>query len=202
MLFSAPLSLEFSRLMGSVIPYLNTSWTAVTGMSLFVSQMYCCPLFSISENKWKSWQTQTRSWQAVLCWCTWGYISPITLVGVPGGSAVLYLFQLSFLWHDLSSAGPDSSLHVAGGTNLSLCPSPLAAGGAMPAAMLVWEQVGHESTWVRRWATGKGSTGSRERNALASHLLEKNASWVSINSAQLKYQKFYVKNLLFGCTAI
>lgn len=59
MLFSAPLSLEFSRLMGSVIPYLNTSWTAVTGMSLFVSQMYGCPLFSISENKWKSWQMQT-----------------------------------------------------------------------------------------------------------------------------------------------
>lgn len=59
MLLPAPLSLGFSRLMGSVIPYLNTSWTAFKGMSLFVSKLGC-PLVSISENQWRSW----RCW-----WC-------------------------------------------------------------------------------------------------------------------------------------
>lgn len=97
MLLPAPLSLGFSRLMGSVIPYLNTSWTAFKGMLLFVSKLGCPPLFSISENKWRSWNCQ---WCQVRAGCACSSISPIPLGHVlfsltsPSGSFWVWDFMI------------------------------------------------------------------------------------------------------------
>ena len=173
MLLSVPLSLGFSRLMGSVNPYLNTSWTSLTGMLLFVSKMHCHHLSNISKNKWSSWQPQTvpgLAWQAMPSWCACRDISPTMLAHVPGGSTTpLAPSRLAIP----CPVCPNSSLPIVGdslGHQPHTVRVPVLLSQAVSLPPSCW---GRQVTGMRRWVTGKASLDSSENHALASSLLEK-----------------------------
>lgn len=195
--------------MGSVIPYLNASWTAFTGMSLFVSKMRSHPLFSISENEWRSWWLQTVPSLGGLCLqehlshhadpCPRRIFSPCLSPLVPsrlliGDSFSAPKLSLAHRWWPSEASAP----RCAG-------PSGLVTSQIVPDPLPHWHWSGWVTVmtvWVRRQATGKASQGSRGSNVLPFSLFETTLECrfverqCSTSSTRLKRHIIYVKKLL------
>lgn len=189
MLLPAPLSLGFSRLMGSVIPYLNTSWTAFKGMLLFVSKLGCPPPFSISENKGRSGSADgARSGQAVPAGAS---LPPHWPMACPPWLPLRFLLALGF--SDPRSVSPNSSLPLAGASlwhqpRSVLLPALSQAGSRQPQCH---HCVGGGEGQLGPGALGKGQQekpGSSGGSALASSLLLSESL-----KSQLKQEIIHIK---------